>query len=108
MVTLYRHLATYFSFPSAILGDKTSGWLGCAAHGMRDITREPMRANFFFGPTSNLGFKNASCAHAHHVIVNFDLFALCIIIKAYARRQGPPTLEDKGCHCCTVSIVASL
>ena len=43
MVTIYRHLATYFSFPSAILGDKASSWLGCAVHGMRDITREPMR-----------------------------------------------------------------
>ena len=32
-----------FSFPSAILGDKASGWLGCAAHGMRDTTCEPMR-----------------------------------------------------------------
>ena len=43
MVTIYRHLATYFSFPSAILGDKASGWLGCAVHSMRNITREPMR-----------------------------------------------------------------
>ena len=43
MVTIYHHLATYFSFPSAILSDKVSGWLGCAAHNMRDITREPMQ-----------------------------------------------------------------
>ena len=43
MATIYCHLVTYFSFPSAILGDKVSGWLGCAAHGMRDITHEPMR-----------------------------------------------------------------
>ena len=43
MATIYCCLATYFSFPSAILGDKASGWLGCAAHGMCDITCEPMR-----------------------------------------------------------------
>ena len=42
MATIYHHLATYFSFPSAILGDKASGWLGCAAHGICDMTREPM------------------------------------------------------------------
>ena len=42
MATIYCHLATYFSFPGAILGHKTSGWLGCAVHSMRDITREPM------------------------------------------------------------------
>ena len=40
MATTYYHLATYVSFPSAILGDKVSGWLGCAAQG---ITCEPMR-----------------------------------------------------------------
>ena len=43
LATIYRHLATYFSFPSTILGNKASGWLGCAAHGMRIIIREPMR-----------------------------------------------------------------
>ena len=43
MATIYHHLVTYFSFPGAILGDKASGWLGCAAHSMRDITREPMQ-----------------------------------------------------------------
>ena len=42
MVTIYRHLVTYFLLPSTILGDKAPGWLGCAAYGMRDITREPM------------------------------------------------------------------
>ena len=45
MTTIYRHLhvATYSSFPSAILGNKASGCLlGCAAHSMRDITCEPM------------------------------------------------------------------
>ena len=40
MATIYRHLATYFSFPRAILVDKASGWLGCAVHGMCYITRE--------------------------------------------------------------------
>ena len=43
MARIYHHLVTYFAFPSAILSDKASGWLGCAAHNMRDITREPMR-----------------------------------------------------------------
>ena len=27
----------------SILGDKASSWLGCAVHGMRHVTREPMR-----------------------------------------------------------------
>ena len=42
MVTIYHHWATYFLFPSTILGDKASGWLKCAAHGMHDITHESM------------------------------------------------------------------
>ena len=42
MATIYCHLVTYFSFPSVILGDKMSGWLGCAAHGMCKLAREPM------------------------------------------------------------------
>ena len=36
---------TYFSFPSTILGDKASGWLKCAAHGMHDITCESMQSS---------------------------------------------------------------
>ena len=37
MASMYCHLATYFLFLSTILGNKVSGWLGCAVHGMRDI-----------------------------------------------------------------------
>ena len=40
-IYMYRHLAT-FHFLAPFLAT-ASGWLGCAAHGMRDITREPMQ-----------------------------------------------------------------
>ena len=42
-------LSDLLSFCSAILGDKASGWLGCAAHGMRDITHEPMQPSEALG-----------------------------------------------------------
>ena len=77
MATVYCHLATYFSFPSAILGDKASGWLGCAAHGMRDITRESMRPSEKLENESEMilelfGFVKQSVMTSHSPTAQLD------------------------------------
>ena len=77
MATTYRHLATYFLFPSAILGDKASGsasgWLGCAAHGMCDITHEPMQPSDELKNKSELfGFVKQSAVTSHSPTAQLD------------------------------------
>ena len=46
------------------------------------------RANFFFGPTCNLDFQKYELCACALLVINFDLYTLCIIIKAYAPRRG--------------------
>ena len=73
----HHHLSTYFSFPSAILGNKASGWLGCAAHGMHDITREPMRPGEELENESEMtlepfGFVKQSVVTSHSPTTRLD------------------------------------
>ena len=77
MATMYCHLVTYFVFPSAILGDKASGWLGCVAHGMRDITREPLRPSEELKNESVMtlelfGFEKQSTVTSHSPTTQLD------------------------------------
>ena len=99
MATIYRHSATYFSFLSAILGNKALCWLGCAAHGMRDVTHEPMWPSKELENESEMTlelfrFVKQSAVTSHSPTAQLDSDTTCRCLKQ--QKSYRATLEKEA------------
>ena len=95
MATIYIVAIGDLAFPSAILGDRASGWLGCAAHSMRAITREPMRPSKELENESEMtlelfGFVKQSGVTSHSPMARLDSDTRQADASSSKNRTAPP------------------
>ena len=100
MATIYHHLATFPSLSPFLATAHAPGWLRRAAHGMRDITREPIRQVKSSRTSQRYDFGSVRVCHSptarlETVIPRRQMPQAAKILPCHPRKGGASTAEGR-------------